>query len=707
MPTARQGLAAAAVNGKLYAIGGYNRGPLATVEEYDPAANAWTAKAPMPTPRQFLAVAVGNNKIYAIGGLTTDFTAPVTTSYSSAVEEYDPATNTWTAKAPMPTARYGLAAAAQGGKIYAVGGYDDANLALGTVEVFDPATNTWAAKAPMPTARADLAAASAGGLIYAAGGAAADGTVLGTVEAYNPLTDTWAASPSMTAARAGLAAIAAGGKVFAFGGQVDVVLDAVEVWDPAAGTWASAGQPMPTARGHLAVAQANEDAYAVGGYGEDYLATVESTAMPAAPAGSVPVAAVSPTSLLFGLLLVNQTSPAQSVTLSNTGTWPLTIGSIALAGANAGDFLQTNGCGTTLAAGASCAVSVAFHPTASGARTAALTVSSDDPAHPTLTVALDGTGSALVLSTTALAFADQLRGTTSAGRSVTLTNNGAASLAITAISVTGANAGDFLLSDACGTTLAATTSCAVTLRFRPTAIGARVATLSIATADPVSPALVSLSGSGTGAVASVSPTSLAFSSTLNVATAAQTVTLTNAGSALLTINAIRLGGANPLQFSFTRTCGASLAAGATCTVSVTFRPTSAGSKSASLSVNVAAPATSQIVALAGAVLAPALAVSPTALSFGTQPLRTTTTRVVTVSNTGAAPMTVNGVSLSGQNPGQFAQTSTCVSPLAAGASCTVNVTFAPRRSGTMTARLNVNVAAPAVSQSVSLTGTGL
>ncbi|MEW8957859.1 MAG: hypothetical protein AB2448_01915, partial [Moorella sp. (in: firmicutes)] len=137
------GLAAAAPgNGKLYAVGG-NTGSAtsATNEEYDPSTNTWTAKAAMPTVRNGLAAAApGNGKLYAVGGNTGSAT-------SATNEEYDPSTNTWTAKAAMPTVRNGLAAAAPGnGKLYAVGGngpsaineeYDPRDIVLAPVKAGD------------------------------------------------------------------------------------------------------------------------------------------------------------------------------------------------------------------------------------------------------------------------------------------------------------------------------------------------------------------------------------------------------------------------------------------------------------------------------------------------------------------------------------------------------------------------------------------
>jgi hypothetical protein len=109
MPTARYRLAAATVNGKIYAIGGYNGGYLNTVEVYDPSANTWSTAPPMPTARYELAAAVVNGKIYAIRGYNG--------GYLNTVEVYDPSTNTWSTAAPMPTARGALAAATVNGKM--------------------------------------------------------------------------------------------------------------------------------------------------------------------------------------------------------------------------------------------------------------------------------------------------------------------------------------------------------------------------------------------------------------------------------------------------------------------------------------------------------------------------------------------------------------------------------------------------------------
>jgi N-acetylneuraminic acid mutarotase len=181
MPTARTGLAVSVVNKILYAIGGTRRfSPLNIVEAYDPATDSWTTRASMPKARKELAATALGHKLYAVGGTNN--------GARHTDQAYDAATDTWTNKAPMPTARFGLAASDLNGVLYAVGGcavFCNYRLpSLNTVEAFNPSTNTWHTKAPMPTARAWLAAGVVNGILYAVGGFETGPAA--TVEAYNP-----------------------------------------------------------------------------------------------------------------------------------------------------------------------------------------------------------------------------------------------------------------------------------------------------------------------------------------------------------------------------------------------------------------------------------------------------------------------------------------------------------------------------------------
>ena len=136
----------------------------------------------MPTPRQSLGTATVNGRIYALGGQQTDLPWNYTeTNALSTNEEYDPATDSWTARTPMPTARYGPAVASQGGVVHAIGGYAQGR-SLGTHEEFDPAANAWAVRQTMPTPRFWAGGAIVGGKIFVVSGNGA----FTTVEAYQP-----------------------------------------------------------------------------------------------------------------------------------------------------------------------------------------------------------------------------------------------------------------------------------------------------------------------------------------------------------------------------------------------------------------------------------------------------------------------------------------------------------------------------------------
>lgn len=222
-----------------------------------------------------------------------------------------------------------------------------------------------------------------------------------------------------------------------------------------------------------------------------------------------------------------------------------------------------------------------------------------------------------------------------------------------------------------------------------------------------------------GAILQVTPAGpLAFSSPLNVASATQVLTVKNIGDLPMTITGAGvISGTNAAMFHRTTTCGATLAANATCTITVHFQPTSIApvTKTAALAVNVAAPAISDTIAMTGTVLIPALNLAPGALAFGNVTHGTTSAaQTVTVTNTGTGPLTLNGIAIGGANAGQFAisAATTCktgaANALAPNGTCTIAVTFKPvSPAGARSAALNVTVAAPAANGSVTLTGSSL
>jgi len=410
---------------------------------------------------------------------------------------------------------------------------------------------------------------------------------------------------------------------------------------------------------------------------------------------SAAAATLSPSSLNFGNQTVGTTSGAQSITLSNSGGTAFSLTSIAASG----DFAQTNNCGSTLSAGASCTINVTFTPTVSGTRSGTLTVTDSAPGSPQ-TASLTGTGqspAAASLSPSSLGFSNQTVGTTSAARAMTLSNTGGTAFSLTSIVASG----DFGQSNNCGSAVAAGASCTVNVTFTPTVSGARSGSLTVTDNASGSPQSVSLTGTGTVSAVMLSPSSLGFGNQpLGTMSAPQAATLTNTGGATLTITSIGATG----DFAQSNNCGSTVAAGAICTINVTFTPTAPGARTGTLSVTDNAAGSPQSLSLTGTGAVPAASVSPSSLSFGNQTIGiTSTAQAVTLSNTGGATLTVSGLAASGD----FAQGNNCGSTLAAGASCTINVTFTPSVSGARTGTLTITDNASGSPQTASLIGTGV
>jgi hypothetical protein len=330
------------------------------------------------------------------------------------------------------------------------------------------------------------------------------------------------------------------------------------------------------------------------------------TGLGTAPSGTV---SVNPTSLSWGSFAVGANGGTKVVTLNDGSPASIAINSVTLTGTNAADFaISSKTCGTTLASGGSCTATIGFIPSASGARTASLQFS-DGASNSPQTVALSGTGAsgttgAATASPSSLNWASVALGQTGGPKSITLTNNGTSSIAISGTVVGGTNAADFLIStETCGTSLAAGASCSATIAFRPTVAGSRSANVTFTDGASNSPQIVGLTGLGTGTStgASVNPTSMSFGSqTLNSSSAAMTATLTNNGASAIAISNVALSGASAGDFSISsKTCGASLSASTSCTASVVFKPTAAGSRSATLAFTDGASNSPQSVSLSG------------------------------------------------------------------------------------------------------------
>src|SRR5271157_2360321 len=291
--------------------------------------------------------------------------------------------------------------------------------------------------------------------------------------------------------------------------------------------------------------------------------------------GGGPAVKLSPTSLSFLNQVINTTSVAKTVTLTNTGTAALNISSIATSG-DFGVFSKT--CGSTLAVGAKCTVKVTFTPTVLGKLTGALTFTDNAPNSPQ-TVALSGTGVLPATLTPATAtYSAQAVGTTSAAKTFTLTNNQTVTLSSIVISTTG----DFAVSaTTCTTSLAAKSKCTISVTFTPKATGTRTGTLSVGDSANNSPQTSALSGTGV-VPATLTPATASYAAqAVGTTSAAKTFTLTN--NQTVTLSSIVISTTGDFAVSAT-TCTTSLAAKSKCTISVTFTPKATGTRTGTLSV---------------------------------------------------------------------------------------------------------------------------
>jgi len=257
MQQSRSHCASVALNGKIYAIGGYVGGHsgTASVEEYDPVTDTWNQKAPISNAVWGLRAAVVNGKIYVFGGANNP---GGNSTHFSTVEEYDPAANRWTLKSPMSEAKYNMAIAVFDDKIYIIGG-TRGDIAFDTIDVYDPLTDTWTTKTPMPFQRHIQYFAQLGDKVYLFGN---------PTYVYDIATESWSqrAAPPFDNVL-GPAAAAMNGKIYVFGGGTGPV-GIPDVWEyaPSTDTW-SAKTAMITGVSHLwqAASVVGNKVYVLGG----------------------------------------------------------------------------------------------------------------------------------------------------------------------------------------------------------------------------------------------------------------------------------------------------------------------------------------------------------------------------------------------------------------------------------------------------------
>jgi len=428
--------------------------------------------------------------------------------------------------------------------------------------------------------------------------------------------------------------------------------------------------------------------------------------------GVLPAISTSPTSVDFGSQQVGGSAgPTETVRVANSGSAPLEIGTVSLAGTDPGDFeIESDECSDeTLTPAGECTVVLAFAPTATGERTASLLLPSNVP---TASVLLKGTGTEPVFAVapSGYDFGSELVGSTSIPHGFTVTNAGSAPLFIGQVALAGAGAGEFAIGDedCSGNSLDPGEECSVDVTFKPRGTGDFSARLEFSGNAPT--AFAELEGSGVAPAFSVSPASVDFGSRLVGGDGpAETVSVTNAGSAPLEIDTVLVTGTNPGDFAIEDdSCeGETLAPDDECSVAVAFAPTTTGARSADLVLAGNAP--SAVVPLHGTGTIAVFAANPASLDFGAAEVGDSTpAQTVTLTSAGTSPVTVGQVSVGGAAPGSFAivaGSDECSGEmLAPAATCTVEVAFAPTAAGSLEATLVFADSAP--SYFVSLHGDG-
>ena len=429
--------------------------------------------------------------------------------------------------------------------------------------------------------------------------------------------------------------------------------------------------------------------------------------------GTQPAVMVQSSAIFADQVVGTTSSPAQSISVKNTGAAPLNVGTPTISGTNQSEFaISGNTCTSPVAANGTCAISVTFTPASAGSRTATLNIPSDAPSSPNA-VGLSGKGLQATLSVAGtVGFGNQVTGTTSTAKAITINNAGTSGLNVGAPTLSGANASDYSISNnGCVNMVAPNGSCDISVTFTPGTAGARAATLNIPSNAPTSPDHTNLTGTGVapGYVLQASGTMGFGNQLVGTTSAAQTITITNTGNVATTVAGVVNGNAAEFAIGVDNCTNKSLAINGTCTISFTFSPAAAGTRSASVTVNGGAnpSGTSANFMLTGTGTQPALS-APASATFGNQAVGTTSAaQDLTVTNSGTAPLNVGSPSVAGTNAGDFSISgNTCTVAIVPNGTCKISLTFTPAMAGARGATLSIPSNAPGSPKVVNLSGAG-
>lgn len=407
-------------------------------------------------------------------------------------------------------------------------------------------------------------------------------------------------------------------------------------------------------------------------------------------------ASATPSSLSFGSQRVGTTSPTQFVTIRNTGTGTVTIGTIS---AGSGFAVNTACNGAVMTPGSTCVFAASFTPASAGAKSGSITIPNNGSQ---MTVGVQGQGVEPVvsLSATAHTFGVQRIGTSSSAWTLTITNAGTSDLSLQNLSVSG----QFGISGTCnGVRLSPGGTCSLTATFTPTSTGAKNGSISIPSDAAGSPATVALTGTGGSPAIALNTSSYDFGEQASGTTSpAQSFTISNTGNMALIVGTLSASG----QFAVTSACNAaSIAAGDSCTFSATFRPTGTGSKTGTVTIPSNANGPALTIALSGTGTSPAATVTPASHDFGEVTVGSNSAaRTVNVTNTGLGALHLRTV----RTEGPFTTDTTCDGAvIAPTAQCELSVRFAPTAPGAATGSVIIDSDAQGAPQTVVLRGVGL
>ena len=295
----------------------------------------------------------------------------------------------------------------------------------------------------------------------------------------------------------------------------------------------------------------------------------------------------------------------------------------------------------------------------------------------------------------AIWYGNQGNGIPTSAKKITVTNNQNVALNISTVTP----GGDFSETDNCAhVSLPPQGKCTINATFTPSDLGPRYGTISISDDAPSQPQVAQVGGNGVLPV-SMSPNFLSFGQLLGKTSPGQTIVVGNNQTTSLTISSIIASG----NFSQTNNCGGSLAAGKSCTITVTFSPASAGTETGTLQITDSANTSPQVANLSGSGITP-LVVSPSSVAFGDVAVgSSSTSRTITVTNNQSVAVTIGSITGSSD----FSETNNCGSSLAANSTCTIHATFNPSVYAIETGSITIQDSAPGSPHLVSLSGTGI